>query len=251
MHDLTGRTVVVTGGNSGIGLSLAAGAARAGADVAIWGRNKSRNAGAAAMLAVHGRRVLPVRCDVGDEGEVAAAMRQTLAEFGRLDCFFANAGIHAAAPIQDMTFADWREVMRVNLDGAFLTTREAARVFIEQGTGGSMVVVSSTISRYGGAGQASYAASKTALLGLGRTLAVELARHRVRCNILIPGWTRTPLNAQAQASEKFLAATTARTPVRRWADPEEFEAVAPFLADPSLTFHTGNEIVVDGGYTIF
>jgi NAD(P)-dependent dehydrogenase (short-subunit alcohol dehydrogenase family) len=124
-------------------------------------------------------------------------------------------------------------------------------VFIEQGTGGSMVVVSSTISRYGAAGQASYAASKTGLVGLGRTLAVELARHQVRVNILIPGWTRTPLNAAQQESERFVKATTSRTPVRRWADPEEFEAIAPFLADPTLTFHTGNEVVVDGGYTIF
>lgn len=251
MHDLTGRTVVVTGGNSGIGLSLAAGCARAGADVAIWSRNKSRNAGAESLLAVHGRRVMSVSCDVGDEDSVAAAMRQTMDELGRLDCFMVNAGMHAAAPIQSMTMDAWRTVMRVNLDGAFLTSREAARVFIEQGTGGSMVVVSSTISRYGAAGQAAYAASKTGTLGLGRTLAVELARHQVRCNILIPGWTRTPLNEAGQQNEKFMAATTSRTPVRRWADPEEFEAIAPFLADPTLTFHTGNEIVVDGGYTIY
>jgi NAD(P)-dependent dehydrogenase (short-subunit alcohol dehydrogenase family) len=251
MHDLTGRTVVVTGGNSGIGLALAAGVAKAGADVAIWSRNTERNAEAADALAKHGTRVLPVTCDVGDEKSVAGAMRQTLGEFGRLDCVIVNAGMHAGAPIQDMTFDDWRQVMRVNLDGAFLTAREAARVFLEQGTGGSMVVVSSTISRYGASGQASYAASKTALLGLGRTLAVELARAQVRVNILIPGWTRTPLNETQQASERFMKATTSRTPVKRWADPEEFEAIAPFLADPTLTFHTGNEIVVDGGYTIF
>ncbi len=251
MHDLTGRTVVVTGGNSGIGLALAAGVAKAGADVAIWSRNTERNAEAATELAKHGTRVLPVSCDVGDEAAVAAAMATTLAEFGRLDCLVANAGVHAGAPIQDMTLDDWHRVLRINLDGAFLTTREAARVFISQGTGGSMVVVSSTISRYGAAGQASYAASKTGMVGLGRTLAVELAKHRVRCNILIPGWTRTPLNEAQQASEQFMNATTRRTPVRRWADPEEFEAIAPFLCDPTLTFHTGNEVIVDGGYTIF
>jgi NAD(P)-dependent dehydrogenase (short-subunit alcohol dehydrogenase family) len=251
MHDLTGRTVVVTGGNSGIGRALAAGVAKAGADVAIWSRNAERNLEAGTELAKHGTRVLPVTCDVGDEGSVAAAWQPPLAELGRLDCVVINAGMHAGAPIQDMTLDEWHQVLRVNLDGAFLTAREAARVFLSQGTGGSMVVVSSTISRYGASGQASYAASKTALLGLGRTLAVELAKHRVRVNILIPGWTRTPLNEAQQASERFMKATIARTPVKRWADPEEFEAIAPFLADPALTFHTGNEIVVDGGYTIF
>jgi NAD(P)-dependent dehydrogenase (short-subunit alcohol dehydrogenase family) len=251
VHDLTGRTVVVTGGNSGIVLALAAGVAKAGADVAIWSRNAERNLEAGTELAKHGTRVLPVACDVGDEGSVAAAMEATLAELGRVDCVMVNAGMHAGAPIQEMTLDDWHQVMRVNLDGAFLTAREAARVFLAQGTGGSMVVVSSTISRYGASGQASYAASKTALLGLGRTLAVELAKHQVRVNILIPGWTRTPLNEAQQASERFMKATIARTPVKRWADPEEFEAIAPYLADPTLTFHTGNEVVVDGGYTIF
>jgi NAD(P)-dependent dehydrogenase (short-subunit alcohol dehydrogenase family) len=251
VHDLTGRTVVVTGGNSGIGFALAVGAAKAGADIAIWSRNAGRNAEAAAALVAHGARALPVTCDVGDEDSVAAAMAVTRAEFGRLDCLMANAGMYAGGLIQDLTLAEWHRVLRTNVDGAFLTTREAARVFLEQGTGGSMVVVSSTISRYGATGGAAYGTSKTALLGLGRTLAVELARHRVRCNILIPGWTRTPLNAAQQANEQFLDATTRRTPVRRWADPEEFEAIAPFLADPTLTFHTGNEVIVDGGYTVF
>ena len=251
MHDLTGRTVVVTGGNSGIGFALAAGVAKAGANVAIWSRSADRNAEAAGDLAAHGARALAVRCDVGDEDSVAAAMATTLGEFGRLDCLIANAGLYAGGLIHDMTLTEWHRVMRTNVDGAFLTTREAARVFLEQNTGGSMVVVSSTISRYGAAGGAAYGTSKTALLGLGRTLAVELARHRVRCNILIPGWTRTPLNAAQQANEQFLDATTRRTPVRRWAEPQEFEAIAPFLADPTLTFHTGNEVVVDGGYTVF
>jgi NAD(P)-dependent dehydrogenase (short-subunit alcohol dehydrogenase family) len=251
VHDLTGRAVVVTGGNSGIGLALAAGVAKAGANVAIWSRNAARNAEAVGELGGHGTRALPVTCDVGDEDSVTAAMATTLSEFGHLDCLIANAGMYGGGLIHDMTLDEWHRVMRTNVDGAFLATRAAARVFLEQGTGGSMVVVSSTISRYGAVGGAAYGTSKTALLGLGRTLAVELARHRVRCNILIPGWTRTPLNAAQHANEQFLDATTRRTPVRRWADPGEFEAIAPFLADPTLTFHTGNEVVVDGGYTVF
>lgn len=250
-HDLTGTTAVVTGGNQGIGLALAVGMAKAGADVAVWARHRERNAAAVAELEAFGVRALAVPCDVADEDAVAAAMTRTTEELGPLGCFVANAGIADGAPITDMSLETWRRVLRTNLDGAFLCTREAARRFVAQGSGGSMVVVSSTVTRFGGPGQAAYAASKYGLIGLGRTLAVELARHHVRCNILVPGWTRTGLNTDLQADERFMTVTTARTPVRRWAEPEEFGDVAAFLADPSLGFHTGNEVVVDGGYTIY
>jgi len=248
---LAGLTAVVTGGNRGIGLGMAEGMAKAGADVAVWARDTATSDAAVERLRSHGTRAIAVPCDVTDEQQVAEAMARTVDELGPLGCLVANAGISSASPLVDTSYAEWQRVLRTNLDGAFLTTREAARRFVAQGGGGSIVVVSSTVSRFGAAGQAAYAASKTGLLGLGRTLAVELARHRVRCNVLVPGWTRTDLTAPAQGNERFMAATTARTPVRRWAEPEEFEEVAAFLADPALSFHTGNEVVVDGGYTIF
>jgi NAD(P)-dependent dehydrogenase (short-subunit alcohol dehydrogenase family) len=249
--DLTGLTAVVTGGNNGIGRAMAVGLAMAGANVAVWARDAERSAEAVDEIAARGVTAIAVSCDVADEAAVAAAMERTVDELGPLGCLVANAGIAEAAPVTDLTVATWHRVLRTNLDGTFLCTREAARRFVAQGTGGSLVVVSSTISRYGGAGQAAYATSKTGLLGLGRTLAVELARHRVRVNILVPGWTRTGMNTDLQADERFVRATTSRTPARRWAEPEEFHAVAAFLADPALTFHTGNEVVVDGGYTVF
>ncbi|MFE3188464.1 SDR family NAD(P)-dependent oxidoreductase [Nocardia sp. NPDC059240] len=248
---LAGRTAVVTGGNSGIGHAIAVGLARAGADVAVWARNVEKSASVVDEIRALGVKATAVQCDIADEQAVDEAMKRTVEELGSLDCFVANAGIAEAAPITEMTLDTWHRVLRTNLDGGFLCSRAAARQFVAQGTGGSMIVVSSTISRYGGAGQAAYATSKTGLLGLARTLAVELARHQVRCNVLIPGWTRTSMNTHLQADEKFMKVTTSRTPARRWADPEEFYEVAAFLADPTLTFHTGNEIVVDGGYTIF
>jgi len=150
-----------------------------------------------------------------------------------------------------MPFAEWRNVMKVNLDGAFLCLREAARVLVRQEQGGSLVGVSSTSSIHGAPGQEHYAASKTAMLGMMRSLAVELARHRIRCNSLIPGWTETDLTASARENQKFIDNTTKRTPVRRWATPSDFETVGAFLADPTLTFHTGDNLVVDGGYTVF
>ncbi|WP_181784687.1 SDR family NAD(P)-dependent oxidoreductase [Pseudonocardia pini] len=251
MNDLTGLVAVVTGGNGGIGLGMATGIAKAGGSVALWARDTAKSADAVEALTDLGARAIAVSCDVADEDQVAEAMDRTVAELGPLGCLVSNAGTSDRTSVVDLSLETWRQVHAVNLDGAFLTCREAARRFVDQGSGGSIIVVGSTISRFGGAGQAAYASSKTALLGLTRTLAVELARHRVRCNTLIPGWTRTGLSERGYQDERFRQATTARTPVRRWADPAEYGQVAAYLADPSLTFHTGDEVVVDGGYCIF
>jgi len=251
MTDLSGKTVVVTGGNSGLGLGMAHGLGRHGADVVIWSRTESRNTEALASLREAGITASSVACDTADEDSVVQAMKETIARHGRVDSFFANAGIAAESPLVDTSLEAWRRVLHTNLDGSFLCLREAARHFLQRGGGGSMVVVSSTIANYGAARQAAYATSKTGLVGLGRTLAVELAPHGVRVNILVPGWTATAMNAHLQQNDKFVAVTTRRTPAGRWASPDEYHDIAAFLADPSLTFHTGNEVVVDGGYSIF
>lgn len=251
MNDLTGLVAVVTGGNGGIGLGMATGIAKAGGDIAIWARDAAKNADAVKRLTDVGAKAIALQVDVTDEAQVGEAMERTVAELGPLGCMIANAGTSDRTPVADLSLETWRRVHAVNLDGAFLVCREAARRFIAQGTGGSMVVVSSMISRYGGVGQGAYASSKTAMLGLSRTLAVELARHRVRVNALVPGWTRTGLSEGGYQDERFRDATTRRTPARRWADPAEFERVGAYLADPSLTFHTGDEMVVDGGYCVF
>jgi NAD(P)-dependent dehydrogenase (short-subunit alcohol dehydrogenase family) len=122
---------------------------------------------------------------------------------------------------------------------------------VERGGGGSIVTVASTSTIHGAPNQPHYAASKTALLGLTRAMAVGLARHKIRVNAISPGWTETDLTAAGMQNEKFMTATTTRTPVRRWATPDDFSDVAVYLADPSLLFHTGDTLVVDGGYTVF
>lgn len=251
MTDLAGLNVVITGGNSGLGLGMALGVAKAGANVAVWGRNARRNRAAADQVAALGVRAVAVECDVIDEKDVAAAMERTVEALGPLGCLVANAGVAGETKLVDTSLDEWHRVMRINVDGVFLCAREAARRFVAQDSGGSLVLVSSTASRFGAGGLGAYATSKSAVVGMGRTFAVELARHRVRCNVLIPGWTRTAMNEYLQVDDRFMAATTARTPVRRWATPDEFEKVAVFLADPAQTFHTGNEVVVDGGYSIF
>jgi len=252
MIDLSGKVFVVTGGNGGIGLGMAEGIAMAGGSLAIWGRKADKNAEAVATLEALGATARSYVCDVGDEQQVIDTMQVCRDDFGRLDGCFANAG-HGGLPggICDVSLEDWRTVMRINLDGAFLTLREAARHLVDQGEGGSLVTVSSTSSIHGAAGNYAYGTAKTALNGFMRALAVELARHKIRVNSLLPGWTITELAAAPYANDRFREVTTRRTPVRRWAEPSEFREVGAFLADPSQTFHTGQEICVDGGYTVF
>lgn len=253
-RNLTNHVSLITGGNAGIGYGLAAGLLAAGADVAIIGRNPAKTEGAAKTLGGRfpGRRILGLVCDVSDDTQVDAAFARTVEELDRIDSCFANAGItHSTPAVWELSTADWRRIMAVNLDGAFFTLRAAARHMVERGQGGALVAVSSTSAIHGAPNQPHYATAKTGLLGLVRSMAVGLARHKVRVNALLPGWTDTELLDGARENQKFIDNTTYRTPVRRWADPDEFSPVAVYLADPTITFHTGDTVVMDGGYTVF
>ena len=152
LFDLRGHVALVTGGNSGIGLGMADGLARCGADVCIWGTSADKNAAAHEQLAAHGTRVRSCCVDVGDEIQVVTAMAELVAEFGRLDSCFANAAVaggHSNPPFAESTLEQWRAVTRVNLDGVYLTLREAARHMIAQGTGGSLVGTASIAVEFG------------------------------------------------------------------------------------------------------
>jgi NAD(P)-dependent dehydrogenase (short-subunit alcohol dehydrogenase family) len=250
MGQLDGRVAVVTGGNGGIGFGLASALLDAGAAVDIWGRNEEKTHAALERLSTPDRpKVTARRCDVSDEIEVERAMSDTVAEHARVDVMVANAGLGRFVPFLETRLADWRKVTATDLDGVFLTFREAARHMQEQG-GGALVAVSSISAVHGTPRHAAYAASKAGILGLVRSAAVELARHGIRANALLPGWTEIDTHPEMRESERFVEATTQRTPVRRWGTPADLGPAIVFLADPSNTFHTGDTVVVDGGYTI-
>ena len=251
IFDLSGRVAVVTGGSKGIGLGMARGLARAGSDVAIWSRNRDQGLTAAAELEELGVRARACSCDVGSEASIKDACAATLEELGRIDSCFANAGLGDFYNPLKASLERWRRVLDVNLDGTFVTFREVSKHMVERGGGGKLVTISSITERFGAAKQASYAASKAALGGLVRSLAIELARHDIQVNNLQPGWIDTDATGPMRDNELLSKTVVKRTPARRWGDPSDFEGIAVYLASDASRFHTGDTLCVDGGYSIF
>jgi hypothetical protein len=255
--DLTGKVALVTGGNSGIGLGMAEAVARAGADVCIWGRRAEKNAAAAEQIGQHGTSVIYLECDVGaGAAEIDEAMERTVAELGRVDACFANAGVHGVAKsCFDLDEAEWRRVLGVNLDGAFFTLRAAARHMVERAgegdPGGRLIGTASLAALSGAARQEHYAATKGAMVSMIRAMAVELARHGITANAILPGWIETEMTEQIFARDKFRDAVLPRIPARRWGRPDDFGGLAVYLMSDASAYHTGDSMVVDGGYWIF
>ena len=251
--DLTGKAALVTGGNSGIGLGMADALAQAGADVVVWGTNAAKNDAAAAQLKAHGTRVLALACDVGDERAVDAAFARTLADMGRVDGCFANAGVsgRGVRSFTEMSSDEWRRVMRVNLDGAFYTFRAAARHMVERGGGGVLAGTASLAAIEGAPRGEHYAATKGAMISMTRALAVEFARHGVRAHSILPGWIETDMTAASVGNEKFIGAVMPRIPMRRWGTGADFGGIAVYLMSPASAYHTGDTFLIDGGYALF
>lgn len=251
MFDLSGRVAVVTGGNRGIGLGYAQGLAKCGAPLAIWARDEKQNAVAAAELEKLGVEVLALPCDVSSEEDIVRCTEQTLERFGRIDSCFANAGFGRPGNPLKMSLDKWHSVLKVNLDGAFLTMRTVANHMIERGGGGKLIATGSMSEYFGTPMQPHYAAGKAALSSLVRSLAVSLARHDIQVNSIIPGWITTEATGPAQDHETLNNAIMGRTPARRWGTPEDLAGIAVYLASPASNYHTGDTLRVDGGYTIF
>jgi NAD(P)-dependent dehydrogenase (short-subunit alcohol dehydrogenase family) len=256
LFDLTGKVCLVTGGNSGIGLGMAEGLAMHGASVVIWGTNAEKNAAAVARLEAQGGAVRSAIVDVSDEDAVKAGVEAILAEFGRLDQAIANSGISIPRKdLFDISIEDFRRMEDVNVHGVLFTLREAARHMVARhkagDPGGSLIAVASTAAIHGAARNEHYGATKGAVVSMMRAMAVELAPKGITANTICPGWTRSGMTAQLEAWDKFNANVIGRVPFGGWADGEDFAGIAVYLASRASRFHTGDTIVIDGGYTIY
>lgn len=254
LFNLSGRVAVITGGNGGLGLGMARGLVKAGANVAIWARNEDKNARALEELrALSTGEAIALSCDVAHEAQIEQALADTLAAFGRVDACFANAGIAGAGTaIPDMETEGWDRVMAVNARGPALTYKHVTRHMIERARngdpGGKLVATSSGQSIMGVNKSSDYAASKAALNGLTRGAAFELARHSITANALLFGFYETDITAAA--NPKFAEWMAKRIPLRRPGDHAGLEGLAVFFASSHSDYITGQCLPVDGGLCI-
>jgi NAD(P)-dependent dehydrogenase (short-subunit alcohol dehydrogenase family) len=253
LFDLTGKVVLATGANSGIGLGFLQGCAKQGADVVVWSRRAAKNAEAvAALKALGAPRAHAEAVDVSDEAAVATAFASTLEVVGRVDGVFANAGFHQRADsFPDLTSEMYHELLSVNLHGAFYTLREATRHMRARAQagdpGGSIVACGSLSIFHGLQGMEHYAAAKGALAAMIKGLAVEMGRYGVRANMLAPGFILTGIASDDPRLDAITQRFSAITPLGRPGYVADMEGPAAYLASDASRFHTGDILVVDGG----
>lgn len=248
--DLKGKKGIVTGGGSGIGLGMAQGLCQAGAEVVIAGRNLDRLEAAAREMSDQGRgRAMAVRTDMAQEDSVAELMEKSLAQLGQIDFLFNNAGTIHRAPAHEFPREQWKHILEVNLSGPFYLSQMVARHMIERGEGGSIVNTSSLIAVFGGKTVPAYAATKGGITQLTKAMCNDWAPYGIRCNAIGPGWIATELTqALREDKEGRYKEITARIPLGRWGQPEDFAGPAVFLVSEASAYITGQVLFVDGGY---
>ncbi len=247
---LKGKVALITGGNGGIGLGMARGMAAAGADIVIAGRKKEKSEAAAQDLAKLGVRTAVVEVDVKDDASCKAMVGETVQRFGRLDILVNNAGINIRKQPETYTTAEWREILAINLDGAFYCSH-AAYPHLKKAGGGKIISTGSMMSIFGASFSTAYAASKGGIVQMTKALATAWAKDNIQVNAILPGWIDTDLTQRARKDVPGLNDNVLkRTPAARWGVPDDFSGIAVFLASSASDFVTGAAIPVDGGFSV-
>ena len=246
LFDLSRRVAIVVGGTSGIGRTIALGLAAAGADVVATGRRDTLVADVAACIESCGRRTVRQTCDVADTRSLENLRDRCLRELGTVDILVCAAGVTTRMPTLEMTDADWQRIIDTNLTGTLRACRVFAERMLERGDG-RIITIASLSSFVGFFEVAAYTASKSAVVGLTRALAVEWAPRGVRVNAVVPGLFATDMNRALLDSPRGQE-LIARTPMKRFGRLDELVGASVFLASDASTFVTGQLIVVDGGF---
>ena len=256
---LHGQKAIVTGANSGIGRAVALALGAAGADVVVNYRDGEDAAvEVVRQIAQSGSRALAQRADVSREGEVKDLFQRAIEHFGTVDILINNAGLQRDAAFEEMTLEQWNAVIGVNLTGQFLCAREAVREFKRRGVvesvsraAGKIICISSVHEVIPWAGHVNYAASKGGVMLMMKSLAQEVAPHRIRVNSISPGAIRTPINTSAWSTPEAYAALMRLIPYKRIGEPEDVGRAAVFLASDDSDYITGTSMYVDGGMTLY
>ena len=248
-HPLNGRTALITGASRGLGKAMALALAEAGAGIALVSRDETKLNEVAKQIRSGGGRAEVFAADVTDEAQVARVRDAVAEKFGgALHILVNNAGINIRKPLTDFTLAEWRSVLDTNLTSVFLMCR--AFVPMMKGRGyGRIVNMTSMMSHISLPGRTAYSASKTALLGFNRALALELAAEKITVNGISPGVCDTEINAPLMQNAELRAQFLAKIPVGRFGLPDEIAKLAVYLCSEEAGFITGTDIVIDGGWT--
>jgi 2-dehydro-3-deoxy-D-gluconate 5-dehydrogenase len=246
LFDLSGRVALVTGGNGGIGRSIALGFAEAGASVAILGRNAEKNKKVLVELGSRGARGIAIQADIADAAQIEPAIARVEKELGAVGILVNNAGIGLIKPSLEVPLEEWNRVIEINLTACFLLSQAAGRLMAGRKRG-KIINISSIYGLFGNAVAPSYSATKGALINLTKSMAIELAPVNVQVNAIVPGYFHTELT-DAFKDKPFYDELIRRVPAGRWGEPDELAGAAIFLASRASDFVTGTSVVVDGGF---
>jgi gluconate 5-dehydrogenase len=248
LFDLGGKRALVTGSSQGIGLALAQGLGAAGATIVLNGRDADKLNTARANLAEKDINATVAAFDVTDEAAVSSAIDRIESMQGPIDILVNNAGMQFRTPLEDFPLEKWRELMRVNVESAFIVGKAVAKGMIARKRG-KIINISSVQSELGRPTIAPYTATKGAIKMLTKGMCADWAKHGIQVNAIGPGYFKTPLNQALVDNPEFSAWLEKRTPAGRWGTVDELVGAAIFLASPASSFVNGHILYVDGGIT--